>query len=270
MYLWFFIWHVAYAHDFYFYHTFFSEKCDFIAKILIYVGLRIRFYLFSTYNQKIWCFFRKTSSFSLALKKNQQFLLEIRKINNSYLNLKRSSKTHQSSLTVKGGSTSHLGLLPSGEKRKPLLLVALNRFAIWMADHQRFFLKSTRPSLPLKKAPPLFPSPFPLRVQGMYQPPYSVLKPLRYMVGGPSEVFSKTYPSFLTLKEGSTAFSKPFSPQGTRDVPTALLGAQTASLYGWRTIRGLRQQQSCGFLCGDEPALLKSCLWNRRDIRIDA
>ena len=65
---------------------------------------------------------------------------------------------------------------------------------------------------------------------------------------------SKTHQSSLTLKGGSTAFSKPFSPQGTRDVPTALLGAQTASLYGWRTIRGLRQQQSCGFLCGDEPA----------------
>ena len=47
------------------------------------------------------------------------------------------SKTHQSSLTLKGGSTSHLGLLPSGKKRKPLLLVALNRFTIWMADHQR-------------------------------------------------------------------------------------------------------------------------------------
>ena len=53
------------------------------------------------------------------------------------LNLKRSSKTHQSSLALKGGSTSHLGLLPSGEKRKPLLLVALNHFILWMADHQR-------------------------------------------------------------------------------------------------------------------------------------
>ena len=55
------------------------------------------------------------------------------------------------------------------------------------------------------------------------------------------------------------------SLQGTGDVPTALSivfttpsvplvgdrnGAQTASLYGWRTIRGLRQQRSCGFLCG--------------------
>ena len=64
----------------------------------------------------------------------------------------KSSKTHQSSLTLKGGSTSHLGLLPSGEKRKPLLLSLL-----------------------------------------------------------------------------------------------------TASLYGWRTIRGLRQQRSCGFLCGTGP-----------------
>ena len=74
----------------------------------------------------------------------------------------------------------------------------------------KFFLKSTRPSLPLKKG------------------------------------LSKTHQSFFTIKEGSTAFPKPFfswrrlaalgnmkanfhcahlhnlSPQGTRDVPTAL------------------------------------------------
>ena len=66
-----------------------------------------------------------------------------------------------------------------------------------MADHQRLFLKSTRPSLPLKKVPPLSPSPFPLRVQGMYQPPYSVLKPLRYMVGGPSEVYASSRAAVL-------------------------------------------------------------------------
>ena len=53
------------------------------------------------------------------------------------LALRGSSKTHQSSLTLKGGSTSHLGLLPSGKKRKPLLLVALNHFILWLADHQR-------------------------------------------------------------------------------------------------------------------------------------
>ena len=85
--------------------------------------------------------------------------------------------------------------------------------------------------------------------------------------------FSKTHQSSLNLKGGSTAFPKPLSPQGTGDVPTALSivfttpsvplvgdrnGAQTATLYGWRTIRGLRQQQSCRFLCGDEPALQKS------------
>ena len=42
--------------------------------------------------------------------------------------------------------------------------------------------------------------------------------------------FSKTHQSSLTLKGGSTAFPKPLSPQGTGDVLTALLGAQTASL----------------------------------------
>ena len=94
---------------------------------------------------------------------------------------------------------------------------------LFSKTHQSFlnlksFLKSTRPSLPLKKG------------------------------------LSKTHQSSLTLKGGSTAFPKPLSPQGTGDVPTALLGAQTATLYGWRTIRGLRQQRSCSFLCGDEPA----------------
>ena len=57
-----------------------------------------------------------------------------------------------------------------------------------MRKGNKFFLKSPRPSLPLKRAPPLSPSPFPLRGQGMCQPPYSVLKPLRYKVDGPSEV----------------------------------------------------------------------------------
>ena len=71
-----------------------------------------------------------------------------------------------SQLIVKGISKNHL-----------ISLVLMNSF-----------LKSPRPSLPLKRAPPLSPSPFPLRGQGMCQPPYSVLKPLRYKVGGPSEV----------------------------------------------------------------------------------
>jgi len=39
------------------------------------------------------------------------------------------------------------------------------------------------------------------------------------------KVFSKTYPSFLTLKEGSTFLTKPLFPQGREDV-TALLGAR--------------------------------------------
>ena len=43
-------------------------------------------------------------------------------------------------------------------------------------------------------------------------------------------ILLKTHQSSLTLKGGSTSFPKPLSPQGTGDVPTALLGAQTASL----------------------------------------
>ena len=93
-------------------------------------------------------------------------------------------------------------------------------------------------------------------------------------------IFSKTYPSFFIDKAGCTQqfesklsmrsfaqlfpFKKapPLSPSLSSIVfttPSIPLvgdrnGAQTASLYGWRTIRDLRQQQSCGFLCGDEPA----------------
>ena len=48
----------------------------------------------------------------------------------------RCSKINPSFFTIKEGSTSHLGLLPSGKKRKPLLPVALNRCAIRLAGHQ--------------------------------------------------------------------------------------------------------------------------------------
>ena len=68
------------------------------------------------------------------------------------------SKTHQSSLTLKGGSTSHLGLLPSGKKRKP---------------------------------------------------PYSVLKPLRYKVGGPSEVYASS---------GAAVFCAGMNPPSLKDL----------------------------------------------------
>ncbi len=85
------------------------------------------------------------------------FILSIfSKINQSFFeNLPilpyRCSKINPSFFTIKEGSTSHLGLLPSGKKRKPLLSivfttpsvplvgdrnVALNRFAIRLAGHQ--------------------------------------------------------------------------------------------------------------------------------------
>ena len=43
------------------------------------------------------------------------------------------SKTHQSSLSLKGGSTSHLGLLPSGKKRKPLLSIVFTTPSVPLA-----------------------------------------------------------------------------------------------------------------------------------------
>ena len=92
-------------------------------------------------NDAKWCFliasFRKIHQSSLSL--NDDLFRKPTWI--SLVLMRDFSKTHQSSLTLKGGSTSHLGLLPSGEKRKP---------------------------------------------------PYSVLKPLRYKVGGPSEVFASS------------------------------------------------------------------------------
>ena len=48
----------------------------------------------------------------------------------------RFSKINPSFFTIKEGSTSLLGLLPSGKKRKPLLPVALNRYALRLAGHQ--------------------------------------------------------------------------------------------------------------------------------------
>ena len=92
-----------------------------------------------------------------------------------------------SQLIVKGLSKNHL-----------ISLVLMNSF-----------LKSPRPSLPLKRAPPLSPSPFPLRGQGMCQPPYSVLKPLRYKVGGPSEVFASS---------GAAVFCAGMNPLSLKDL----------------------------------------------------
>jgi len=47
------------------------------------------------------------------------------------------SKIIPSFFTIKEGSTSHLGLLPSGKKRETALLGARNRCALRLADHQR-------------------------------------------------------------------------------------------------------------------------------------
>ena len=68
--------------------------------------------------------------FSFSFRETGFLFLETQDLSSISLNM-FFSKTHQSSLTLKGGSTSHLGLLPSGKKRKPLLLVARNHFILW-------------------------------------------------------------------------------------------------------------------------------------------
>ena len=72
-----------------------------------------------------------------------------------------------------------------------------------------FFRKPTRPSLPLRKAPHLSPSLSLLRRERMCQPPYSVLKPLRYMVGGPSEVYASS---------GAAVFCAGMNPPSLKDL----------------------------------------------------
>ena len=67
-------------------------------------------------------------------------------------------------------------------------------------------------------------------IQGSHAPcpiPYHTFFPNRMLIGKlmyPLRL-SKTYPSFLNLKEGSTFLTKPLFPQEREDV-TALLGAQ--------------------------------------------
>ena len=96
------------------------------------------------------------------------------------------SKTHQSSLTLKGGSTAF---------SKPLFL--MEKVGCTRQYESELSLRSLA-------------QPFPSGDKGCTNRPTRCL------------FFSKTYPSFLTLKEGSTSLSKPLPSQKGKDVPTAL------------------------------------------------
>ena len=74
-----------------------------------------------------------------------------------------------------------------------------------------------------KNSPKLLPSFFPCHNDGFFRKPTSPPLPLR---------------------EGPPLISV-FSPQGRRENRSSS-SLVTISFYGWRTIRGLRQQQSCG------------------------
>ena len=70
---------------------------------------------------------------------------------------------------------------------------------------QGFFLKSSRPSLLIKRA-----------ALGNLKASFHCTHWHRFFPL--KKAFSKTYPSFLTLKEGSTFLTKPLFPQGREDV----------------------------------------------------
>ena len=81
-------------------------------------------------------------------------------------------------------------------------------------------------------------------IQGSHAPcsiPYHTFFPNRMLIGKlmyPLRL-SKTYPSFLNLKEGSTFLTKPLFPQEREDV-TALLGAQNRYAIRLADQSGLR------------------------------
>ena len=63
---------------------------------------------------------------------------------------------------------------------------------------------------------------------------------------GVQEVDSKTYPSFLTLKEGSTFLTKPLFPQGREDVTALRCSEPLRSKVGGPS-------KVCAKLCGMGP-----------------
>ena len=176
-----------------------------------------------------------------------------------------------SQLIVKGLSKTHQDFISINEffsKITPSL------FTI----KEAFFRKPTSPPLPLREGPPLISvfSPqgrrgnrptrcsnrFAIRLADHQRSRQQRSCGLRYatawtkiaygLLGACSKLFRKPTSPPLPLREGPPLISV-FSPQGRRGNRSSS-SLVTISFYGWRTIRGLRQQRSCGFLCGDKPA----------------
>ena len=71
--------------------------------------------------------------------------------------------------------------------------------------------------------------------------------PIYWRVYCPFELFfSKTYPSFLTVKEGSTFLTKPLFPQGREDVTALRCSEPLRSKVGGAS-------KPCARLCGMGP-----------------
>ena len=131
--------------------------------------------------------------------------MNLRKTKSNFLNLKFFLKSTRPSLPLKKAPPlfpspfSHgEGWLHSAIWKRTFIALICTTFPLRVQGmcqppySELFFRKPTRPSLPLRKAPHLSPSLSLLRRERMCQPPYSVLKPLRYMVGGPSEVYASS------------------------------------------------------------------------------
>ena len=111
------------------------------------------------------------------------------------------SKTHQSSLSINGG----------------------------------IFSKITPSLFTMKEGSTPPPDPPPLRGQGMCQPPYSVLKPLRYKVGGPSEVFASSRAAFCGMRpHGHESLTGCYGLHGLLGV-LLIWAARVAFPFGQRT-----------------------------------
>ena len=147
-------------------------------------------------------------------------------------------------LTVKEGSTFHLGLLLLGKKRETALSAAFSKITPSLFVDKASCTRQFESKLSLHSLASLFPI-----KEGFFENlPSIVFTTLSVPLTGDRNLpylFSKTYPSFLTLKEGSTSHLG-LLPSGKKR-ETALLGAQNR--YALR----LAGHQSLRIFCGMGP-----------------
>ena len=140
-------------------------------------------------------------------------------------------------LTVKEGSTFHLGLLLLGKKRETALSAAFSKITPSLFVDKASCTRQFESKLSLHSLASLFPI-----KEGFFENlPSIVFTTLSVPLTGDRNLpylFSKTYPSFLTLKEGSTSHLG-LLPSGKKR-ETALLGVQNRYALRLADQSGLR------------------------------